>query len=127
MKVKVEETSGVVLDWLVAKCEDASILTCATGEPTTPIEFAGHHDAGWANYSTDWSLCGPIVEREGIATRRNTHGLWYALPSSLLGDRASAHWNKEKCCTGPTPVIAAMRRYVASKLGNEVEAPEELV
>ena len=27
---------------------------------------------------------------------------------------------------GPTPLIAAMRCYVASKLGDEVEVPEEL-
>jgi hypothetical protein len=27
---------------------------------------------------------------------------------------------------GPTPLIAAMRCYVQSKLGDEVEAPEEL-
>lgn len=28
---------------------------------------------------------------------------------------------------GPTPLIAAMRCYVASKLGDEVEVPEELL
>lgn len=28
--------------------------------------------------------------------------------------------------TGPAPLIAAMRCYVASKLGEEVEIPEEL-
>jgi hypothetical protein len=28
---------------------------------------------------------------------------------------------------GPTPLIAAMRCYVASKLGDEVEIPEELI
>ena len=28
--------------------------------------------------------------------------------------------------SGPTPLIAAMRSYVACKLGDEVEIPEEL-
>lgn len=28
---------------------------------------------------------------------------------------------------GPTPLIAAMRCYVASKLGDEVDIPEELI
>jgi hypothetical protein len=28
---------------------------------------------------------------------------------------------------GPTPLIAAMRCYVASKLGDEIEIPEELL
>jgi hypothetical protein len=27
---------------------------------------------------------------------------------------------------GPTPLIAAMRCYVASKMGDEIELPEEL-
>jgi len=28
---------------------------------------------------------------------------------------------------GPAPLIAAMRCYVASKLGNEIDIPEELI
>ena len=28
---------------------------------------------------------------------------------------------------GPTPLIAAMRSYVASKLGETVEVPDELI
>lgn len=35
-------------------------------------------------------------------------------------------WHKHYLC-GPTPLIAAMRCFVASKLGDEVEIPEELV
>lgn len=30
------------------------------------------------------------------------------------------------CMSGPTPLIAAMRCFVSSKLGDEVEIPEEL-
>ena len=29
--------------------------------------------------------------------------------------------------TGPTPLIAAMRYLIASKLGDEVEVPDELL
>ena len=37
-------------------------------------------------------------------------------------DRRRAQWNG----AGPTPLIAAMRCYVAYKLGDEIEVPEEL-
>jgi hypothetical protein len=64
-------------------------------------------------YSTDWAQGGPIIEREGIALY-------------LYG---GAEWNAhvgESEYNGPTPLIAAMHCYVASKLGDEVEVPTEL-
>ena len=64
--------------------------------------------------STNWSQGGPIIEREGITLRCGLHG-WDA---ELEEFDAISH--------GPTPLIAAMRCLVASKLGDEVEIPEEL-
>jgi len=69
-------------------------------------------------YSTDPSQSWPIIERERIAT----------IP-------CGEHWNAAMDdqtldvfpFEGPTPLIAAMRCYVASKLGDEVEVPEELL
>jgi len=66
-------------------------------------------------YSTDWSQGGPIIEREKIATDYD-HDVWNAAKYGLS-------WY----VGGPTPLIAAMRCYVASKLGDEVDVPEELV
>lgn len=40
--------------------------------------------------------------------------------------RAPCHEQVHRVYFGPTPLIAAMRCYVASKLGDEVEVPEEL-
>ena len=62
---------------------------------------------GWQwchDYSTNWGHGGPIIEREGIEICPIGNGEFY----------------------GDTPLIAAMRCYVASKLGDEVEIPEEL-
>ena len=61
-----------------------------------------------------WQTCGPIIEREGISIYRMTSD-WSAAynPSGAAQD-------------GPTPLIAAMRCYVAGKLGESVEVPEEL-
>jgi len=66
-------------------------------------------------YSTDWAFCGPIIERERITIE------WEGDPDSwcacIMADQE---------VYGPTALIAAMRCYVASKLGDEVEIPEEL-
>ena len=76
------------------------------------------------DYSTDWAAGGTIIEREGISIKENLPSMpdnrWNAFPSrSAKG--AGGKWG-----AGPTPLIAAMRCYVASKLGDEVEIPEEL-
>lgn len=70
-------------------------------------------------YSTDWQHGGPIIERERIGI----------VPSVRLTDRCSKYWiaNLREVVgveRGPTPLIAAMRAFVASKLGSEVEVPE---
>jgi hypothetical protein len=71
------------------------------------------------DYCGDWALGGPIIDRETITVRNiglNIEGqIWDA--SIGNGDEYE----------GPTALIAAMRCYVANKLGEEVELPEELV
>lgn len=65
--------------------------------------------------STDWSQGGPIIERELISVSSQTNGHSWAAKG--------AH----NYSYGPTPLIAAMRCYVASKLGDEVDVPDELL
>lgn len=69
------------------------------------VAFKGHYTY---KPSTDWSQGGPIIEREKMGVFP-THDGWAAGMQS-----------------GPTPLIAAMRCYVANKLGDEVEIPKEL-
>jgi hypothetical protein len=102
--MKTSEMKDLILDWAVAT---------ANGDTFT----LAHQD--WAWYSSDWSVAGPIIEREGIGVYR-FRGAWAAhcpLPNGGL-----------HACMGnqPTPLIAAMRCYVASKLGDDIEIPEEL-
>lgn len=112
MKVKTSEASGPVLDWMVAKCEGI----------TAGWEYALHETicmVGSREYSpsTDWQIGGPIIEREGITLR-----------NFIQGDAWDAQLDYDETFleSGPTPLIAAMRCYVASKLGEEVEVPDEL-
>ena len=107
MKIKTTELKGTALDWSVAKCEGIQ-----------DSEFVRTHMDAWP-CSTDWSQGGPIIEREGIAVRRShnmEHGSWQAIRDGFRNNH-----------NGPTPLIAAMRCYVASKLGAEVEIPNELI
>ena len=73
--------------------------------------------------STNWAQGGPIIEREVISlVFLGDH--WVAStpnPEAKLGDGRDPLE-----AYGPTPLIAAMRCYVSSKLGDEVELPEEL-
>lgn len=97
-KMKTSELQGVALDWAVAKREVGA-------------EFIGEIDDPHF-YSTDWALAGPIIEREKISVWARG-GEWAA--ESFVPN----HQGFES--TGPTPLIAAMRCYVASKLGDEIE------
>jgi hypothetical protein len=105
--MKTSELTGAALDWAVAKCEGLAISDRAT---KWRAENCPHL------YSTDWSQGGPIIERERINVD----------PSPDSAEWYSYYDNNGKWCTGPTPLIAAMRCYVASKLGDEVEIPNKL-
>jgi len=76
---------------------------------------AANGDSDIHPYSTDWSDGGPIIEREYIE-----------LTIDLAWNAAIRGGDKDDIAHGPTPLIAAMRCYVMSQLGDEIEIPEEL-
>ena len=123
--MKTSELTGAALEWAVAKCEGYTCLHKTEGrmphEPQLvmwpPRKAYGLVELWELGYSTDWSQGGPIIEREWIDLHCVNDALWEAEIN------ASAYHNRKN---GPTPLIAAMRCYVASKLGDEVELPEEL-
>lgn len=87
--------------------------------------------ADWSP-STDPAQAWPIIEREGL--RWNKIGDqyyvwtpdhdWYDPLHEPMFDDDGVKWRGFEY--GPTGLIAAMRCYVASKLGYEVDVPEEL-
>ena len=107
-KINVSQAEGPVLDWLVATLEgwDYDDITNATKPDRRK------------KYSTDWSQGGPIIEREQITLLR-CFAKWRAEKEDCEGDTA---WAED----GPTMLVAGMRCFVASKLGEIVEVPEEL-
>ena len=115
--MKTSELKGAALDWAVAKCE---------GTPEYLLDKPWRASELLEHYSTDWAQGGPIIEREGISVASDTSGVfegfvWFASYDSILTDAEDAVGVR-----GPTPLIAAMRCYIASKLGDTVEIPNEL-
>ena len=145
-KVAVNELSGNALDWAVATAEgwqewdaDNEGFFARNGQYDCLFFTACH-------FSTEAEQALPIIEREGIAFRRHSSGTWYAMMSSDLGDSESASWvemtahggerygdysyqvhKRRQRFEGPTPLVAAMRCYVARKHGAEVDVPDELL
>jgi len=79
--------------------------------------------------STDWEQGGPIIEREKIDISYWTSGnAWHgACPGRMRYDCEGEYIDgSDGHSDGPTPLIAAMRCFVASRLGDEVDVPEEL-
>jgi hypothetical protein len=109
--MKTSELTGAALDWAV-----------------THANYEINFDYVWSNfrreceYSTDWAQGGPIIEREWIEVvpwpnEADEGERWQATQHDLP---------HRVYCSGPTPLIAAMRCFVASRLGDEIEIPEEL-
>ena len=107
--MKTSDLIGPALDWAVAKCEGEKPFKSGIGWiiPSTGTR------CGATGYSVAWEQGGPIIEREGIDLTKLCPGTWRAF--------LVPNWYN-----GPTLLIAAMRCYVASKLGDEVEVPKEL-
>jgi hypothetical protein len=124
MKIKTSELTGAALDWAVAKCEPDDTLAIYFDEDTgEPLCYDDWEDNQEYKPSTDWAQGGPIIEREIISVSHDTAGStieWAAWTPAPIRDEAEAFGY------GPTPLIAAMRCYVASKLGDTVDVPEEL-
>jgi hypothetical protein len=98
MKIKTSELTGAALDLAVEKCEYM--------RHSLESDFCGL--VGYArDYSTDWAQGGPIIERERVHVYPIDANTWEADTLDYTQ-------------FGPTPLIAAMRCYVASKLGDEV-------
>lgn len=129
MKIKTNTLTRPALDWAVAKCKGYF----SVGDQTPPywespagaqhflaMHRAEGHGVHWAHSSTDWAEGGPIIEEAGIT-----------LQCFWPGDPFKKTW--QACIgmipvfNGPDPLVAAMRCYVASKLGDEIDIPDDLL
>ena len=121
--MKTSDLQGAALDYAVAHCENLKLGT------EQYVVGVASEDGTYYKPSTNWAQGGPIIEREKISLFRygESHSsVWTALAyfDECYFDISS---NDGTGVEGETPLIAAMRCYVASKLGDEVEIPEKLL
>ena len=126
MKIRTQDLTGADLNWAVAKCEGIRVIRCDAGK-NQYLAYVPKRSA-YKKYSpsTNWIQGGPIIEREEIhILRAYTPPEWVASIAyspkdgkQLVGGRRVA--------SAPTPLVAAMRCYVVSKLGDEIDVPKEL-
>jgi hypothetical protein len=133
MKVKTTTLTGAALDYAVAQ---------ALGEDyaATPETNGIGMEVEATHYSTNWTQGGPIIEMEGIGILFDAGSAcrkagWFATPDDQCTSSSFEGEVFEDPCfmvgepvgvRGPAPLVAAMRCYVLSKLGPEVDVSDHL-
>lgn len=109
MKVKVNsrDLSGSGLDYAVSIC-------VGLRNPDGVVYCSYHGNIHKFKPCENWSQGGVIIEREGISWHCGNKSNWHAY---MYGSFENV--------SGETPLIAAMRCYVVSKLGESVLIPVE--
>jgi hypothetical protein len=122
MKIKTSEAAGRALDCLVARALGATFVKTPESQswlihwPSPLFGDQSRWSTGARPYSIDWAQGGPIIGQKGILFHGGP-GYYHAwIPGSETG-----------CGEGSTHLIAGMRCFVASELGDEVDVPEELL
>lgn len=110
-KMRVAELEGAQLDWAVGFSDGRRVVTWDMKQIPEPIDCA-------LPFSSDWSCGGPIIERERIQVTPEISSCWSAYTFIKFPTEKSI------ASIGKTPLIAAMRAFCASKLGDEIEVPE---
>lgn len=116
MKIETSKAADTVLDYLVAKCQGLDASQIKANGPVHLFRTIGCDPTPYQP-SSNWLQGGPIIEQEGISIERF---------------KSTTKWSAFKFDSGDcevaaeTPLIAAMRCYVASTLGEEIEVPDEL-
>lgn len=110
--------------WQKSPVEPSDDYACgATWKLVERVPWVGHSMTRWhcwecqpLAFSTEWDTGGPIIERERIGTSfEEATGLWHA----EFEHAARADGVQRTFASGPTPLIAAMRAFVASRAQTE--------
>jgi len=166
--IDVQSATDLQIDWLVGQVEGLSIVietvaeqrarlgeaalttgstqehldrVFATLEPILSVQDNKGHSLGRApRFSGNPAAAQPIINREGISTRRHApSGLWYAMSEDDTGTSQGVNWSeftyrgtgldedpRRQRFQGPTQIAAAMKCHLGTKLGSKVEVPAEL-
>jgi hypothetical protein len=132
MKYKTAELTGALLNAAVAKAEGMTKRSLREGVPPKVLardatfECSATEDGEHGDEfqpSDRWDHGGPIIERELVSVVPPGYGGCAQWTAGIGLRNAYDGWEADHEAEGPTPLIAAMRAFVASKLGEEVELP----
>lgn len=124
MIVKTAGLADTALDWAVVKCE--KLDWCQDKDSygkVTGILVKEGPELVYYTPSRSWGRGGQIIERQKIDIAHLQDGCVAYMYFSNDDDDILQR-NEQR---GETPLIAAMRCYVASKLGDEIEVPDDLL
>ncbi|MFN9108577.1 MAG: phage protein NinX family protein [Bacteroidota bacterium] len=128
MKHRVDEIEGDLLDAAVTLALGLGVPKPGNGyfmesEVAKIFDIEGSYDWPDGDYqpSQKWAHAGSLIERERIGIAWNGEE-WVA----EVGEKAFDEWragDDPPSGAGDTPLIAAMRAFVRTKFGDEVELP----
>lgn len=119
VETRVGALEGAALDWAVAF---AMCLEANNGRVIQARDLADRALRNGPAFSTDSSFLGRLIAREGM-----TVGPWTTSPFAAHLGPAEAVSSANPRIVGPTPLVAALRCYVVSKVGDTVWVPAGLV
>lgn len=132
MKIKTSKLTGRALSYAVAISEGWAWTNFGTVDTAgfrhryerTDSKGTQRREVAFMAYADNWELSGPLIERHrlNVGPYVATDEGFRAYRWTETGGTDMKSWSN-----GPTPLIAAMRCIVASKLGDEVDVPDELV
>lgn len=123
--VKTSELIGPALDWAVDVAQ--------TGKANFELWAYRSLFDQRRSWTTSWHFGGPLIDKALLSVYPffidGNMGGWSSCdPLNLKYDENGSFIDgSDFAQDGPTALVAAMRCYVASKLGDKVEVPEELM
>lgn len=129
--LKTAELEGVALDWAVARAKGipAEELKLPRWKGESLFRYLRDEDGQLDGrfmtgpdllFSSKWESGGPIIDRERIDLISDPNGTAGWMGRNYVD-------GVEVCAYGPSALVAAMRCYVACKLGALVGVPDELL
>lgn len=128
IEVNTADLTGAALDWVVAQVEAVPVAIAAPHYGTDwrvyKPDFGGKYSP-----STDWAVGGPLIARFQVALIPEAH-------DGMKGTEMSERWYADVYYDGgeqyttehcDTVLIAACRAIVATKFGDSVQVPKELL
>lgn len=111
MDIATSDLEGIALDWFVTQCQHLT-------EP----DFLKKWKSGCFRYSSNLALGDPIIDREKISVFEDAAEPWKAI---ITPNENEPHYYFRYY--GPTKLVAAMRCFVVSQLGDTVTLPDFLL